>query len=82
MGAELHDRHHHAERAVRADPQPNAGDPAVVGVAAVDREDAAEPDQLKAVLRPYPAEGMTCWLVSARVGNVRTDPSLIEPISA
>jgi putative SOS response-associated peptidase YedK len=46
-------------------------------------EDAAEPDQLKAVLRPYPAEGMTCWLVSARVGNVRNnDPSLIEPISA
>ena len=46
-------------------------------------EDAAEPEQLKAVLRPYPAEDMTCWLVSARVGNVRNnDPSLIEPISA
>ncbi len=46
-------------------------------------EDAAEPEQLKAVLRPYPAEDMTCWPVSARVGNVRNnDPSLIEPISA
>jgi putative SOS response-associated peptidase YedK len=28
VGAELHDHHHHAERAVRADPQPDAGDPA------------------------------------------------------
>jgi putative SOS response-associated peptidase YedK len=35
------------------------------------------------VAQPYPAEGMTCWPVSARVGNVRNnDPSLIEPIAA
>jgi putative SOS response-associated peptidase YedK len=34
-------------------------------------------------LRPYPAEDMTCWPVSACVGNVRNnDPSLIEPIAA
>jgi hypothetical protein len=32
------------------------------------------------MLAPYPAEEMTCWPVSARVGNVRNnDPSLIEP---
>jgi putative SOS response-associated peptidase YedK len=44
-------------------------------------EDAAEPEQLTAVLSPYPTEDMTCWPVSARVGNVRNnDPSLIEPI--
>jgi putative SOS response-associated peptidase YedK len=44
-------------------------------------EDAAEPEQLKAVLRPYPAEDMTMWPVSTRVGNVKNnDPSLIEPL--
>ena len=44
-------------------------------------EDAGEAEKLKAVLRPYPAEYMTCWPVSARVGNVKNnDPSLIEPI--
>ena len=32
---------------------------------------------------PYPAEGMICWPVSARVGNVRNnDLGLIEPIAA
>jgi len=46
-------------------------------------EEVAQPDQLKAILRPYPAEEMTCWPVSARVGNVRNnEPSLIEPITA
>jgi putative SOS response-associated peptidase YedK len=44
-------------------------------------EDAAEPEQLKAMLRPYPAEDMMMWPVSTRVGNVKNnDPSLIEPI--
>jgi putative SOS response-associated peptidase YedK len=34
-------------------------------------------------LAPYPAEEMSCWPVSARVGNVKNnDPSLIEPIAA
>ena len=46
------------------------------------REEPAEPPQLKALLVPYPAEEMTCWPVSARVGNVKNnDPSLIEPIA-
>jgi putative SOS response-associated peptidase YedK len=44
-------------------------------------EDAAKPEQLKAALRPYPADDMTMWPVSARVGNVKNnDPSLIEPV--
>src|SRR5215831_1221636 len=44
-------------------------------------EEAAEPANLKALLAPYPAEEMTCWPVSPRVGNVKNnDPSLIEPI--
>ena len=31
---------------------------------------------------PYPSEGMTCWPVSTRVGNVKNnDPSLIEPLA-
>jgi putative SOS response-associated peptidase YedK len=40
------------------------------------------PRQLKALLAPYPSERMTCWPVSARVGNVKNnDPILIEPIA-
>jgi putative SOS response-associated peptidase YedK len=38
--------------------------------------------QLKALPAPYPSEGMICWPVSARVGNVKNnDPSLVEPIN-
>ena len=45
-------------------------------------EAAGEQEQLKAVLRPHPAEDMTCWPVSTRVGNVRNnDPTLIEPVA-
>jgi putative SOS response-associated peptidase YedK len=44
-------------------------------------EGAAKPDELKALLVPYPSAGMTCWPVSKRVGNVKNnDPSLIEPV--
>jgi len=33
--------------------------------------------------RGYPSDGMVCWPVSPRVGNVKNnDPSLIEPIAA
>jgi putative SOS response-associated peptidase YedK len=46
-------------------------------------EELVDAHQLKAMLAPYPSEQMTCWPVSARVGNVKNnDPSLIEPISA
>jgi len=46
-------------------------------------EEPADARQLKAMLAPYPSEGMTCWPVSPRVGNVKNnDPSLIEPRSA
>jgi putative SOS response-associated peptidase YedK len=46
-------------------------------------EKPAEPSELKALLAPYPSEGMTCWPVSARVGSVKNnDASLIEPIAA
>jgi len=45
-------------------------------------EEPADAVRLKALLAPYPAEEMTCWPVSARVGNVKNnDPSLIEPIA-
>jgi hypothetical protein len=44
-------------------------------------KDAAEPEQLKALLRPYPAEDMTCWPVSACVDNVKNNhPSLVQAI--
>jgi hypothetical protein len=42
----------------------------------------ADGTQPKALLAPYPAEEMTCWPVSPRVGNVKNNhPSLIEPIA-
>ena len=38
---------------------------------------------LKAMLAPYPSDGMICWPISTRVGNVKNnDPTLIEPIAA
>jgi len=42
----------------------------------------ADPAQLPVdLLRPYPAEEMKAWPVSARVGNVRNnDPTLVEQI--
>jgi putative SOS response-associated peptidase YedK len=44
-------------------------------------EEPADPRQLQAMLTPHSSEGMTCWPVSPRVGNVKNnDPSLIEPV--
>jgi putative SOS response-associated peptidase YedK len=44
-------------------------------------ENAPSDNRLLALCAPFPAERMTAWRVSARVGNVRNDdPSLIEPI--
>ena len=46
-------------------------------------EEPAYARQLKAMLAPYLSEKMTCWPVSARVGNVKNnDPSLIARIGA
>jgi putative SOS response-associated peptidase YedK len=46
-------------------------------------EPADVPPRLKSLLAPYPSDGMVCWPVSARVGNVRNnDSSLIEPVAA
>ena len=46
-------------------------------------EEPAEPRQLEGLLAPYPSEGMTCWPVSARAGNVKNnDPSLIERVAS
>jgi len=46
-------------------------------------EEPADPPELKALLAPLPSDEMTCWPVSARVGNVKNnDASLIEPIAA
>ena len=46
-------------------------------------ESAADPEELKSLLVPYPAENMVIWPVDKRVGNVNNkDPSLIEPAVA
>jgi putative SOS response-associated peptidase YedK len=45
-------------------------------------EEPAEAADLKALLRPYPAERMTSWRVGKAVGNVRNnDASLIEAVA-
>jgi putative SOS response-associated peptidase YedK len=45
-------------------------------------EQPAEPERLKRLLAPYPANDMAIWPVGARVGNVKNnDPSLAEPIA-
>jgi len=46
-------------------------------------EAPADPQTLKSLLVPYPAEGMVVWPVDKRVGNVNNkDPALIEPPAA
>jgi hypothetical protein len=46
-------------------------------------EKRADASALKALLVPFRSEEMTCWPVSALVGNVKNnDPSLIEAIAA
>ena len=46
-------------------------------------EEPAEASALKALLRPISSDEMTCWPVSARVGNVKNnDANLVEPIAA
>jgi len=41
-------------------------------------EKTADSERLKGLLAPYPAEGMTMWPVSQRVGNVKNnDPFLV-----
>ncbi|HLY46222.1 MAG TPA: SOS response-associated peptidase [Stellaceae bacterium] len=43
-------------------------------------EEEASPDELLALLQPYPAELMRAYTVGPRVGNVRNDdPTLLEP---
>ena len=45
-------------------------------------EEPADPAYLKYLLATHPAEEMTCWPVSTRVGSVKNnDPSLIEPVT-
>jgi putative SOS response-associated peptidase YedK len=46
-------------------------------------EEEADEAALKGLLAPYPADGMTMWPVSPRVGKVKNnDASLIEPIAS
>jgi putative SOS response-associated peptidase YedK len=46
-------------------------------------EPAGERDLKALLVAPYPSDGMICWPVSPRVGNVRNnDASLIEPLVA
>jgi len=46
-------------------------------------EEAAGPEDLAALLKPFPAEAMTAWPVHRDVGNVRNDrPDLIERLNS
>jgi len=43
-------------------------------------EEGAGPDELLALLLPYPAELMRAYAVGQRVGNVKNnDPALLQP---
>jgi len=43
-------------------------------------ETPADPEHLKSLLVPYPAEDMVIWPVDKRVGDPKNkEPSLIEP---
>jgi putative SOS response-associated peptidase YedK len=45
-------------------------------------EEAAAPELLKAMLRPYPAERLAMWPVDRRIGNVKNEgPELAEPLA-
>jgi putative SOS response-associated peptidase YedK len=82
MGSQLRRHHHHAERAVHGTGQPDAGVLKPEGWPAWLGAEPTDPPRLKALLAPCPAAEMTCWPVSAQVGNVRNnDRSLIEPIA-
>ena len=44
-------------------------------------ETATAPQDLKALLVPYPSAQMTYWAVDKKVGNVKNDsPDLLEPL--
>jgi putative SOS response-associated peptidase YedK len=46
-------------------------------------EEAADPVRLLMMLRPFPAERMTCFPVDPKVGNVKNDEaSLIQELIA
>lgn len=46
-------------------------------------EQPAENEELRAMLRPFPAAQMTCYKIGPRVGNVRYDDSAcIEPLAS
>jgi putative SOS response-associated peptidase YedK len=46
-------------------------------------ETAASDGDLKAMLKPYPGESISCWPVDKRIGNVRNDsPDLFAPLNA
>jgi putative SOS response-associated peptidase YedK len=45
-------------------------------------EAEASPDQLHALLQPYPAEGMRAYPIGPAVGNVKNDePGLLDPLA-
>jgi putative SOS response-associated peptidase YedK len=77
-------RHHDAQRAMRRAAQSDAGGPCPRDVAGLARGGAGRTAGTEGLVCPVPVGGcMTCWPVSARVGNVKNnDPSLIEPIAA
>jgi putative SOS response-associated peptidase YedK len=46
-------------------------------------DEEATPDELRALLRPYPAEPIRAYPIGQRIGNVKNDgPELIVPMAA
>jgi putative SOS response-associated peptidase YedK len=83
VGTQLRDHHDDTKRLVRRAPQPDASGPGPQVWSEWLGEEPVGLPRSKTLLAPYPAEEMTRWPVSTRVGSVKNnDPSLIEPIAA
>ena len=82
MGTQFRDHDNQVQRIVRGTAQSHAGGAAASSWPAWLGEESADARHLKALHGPIPANEMTCWPVSPRVGNVKNnDPALIEPIT-
>ena len=82
VGAQLRDHHHDAERSVRPDPQPDAGDPQPEAWAAWLGEEPADIPRTECAAGASPIRWPGVLAGEPGVGDVKNnEPTLIEPIS-
>jgi hypothetical protein len=82
VAAQLHHPDDARQRALRADPQPDAGDRRPRELSLWLGEQEADEVALNALLAPYLEAAMECYRVGTEIGNVRNDtPALIAPLA-